>query len=72
MGEPRSMKVNGRLIRGRLRVCKYKVRLELENAQAYLLAAQNDTVHYHNPATLELYLCPGCGYLHIGHGKRRG
>lgn len=59
--------------RSRRKACKYKVKLELENAQAYLLAAQKDTRRYRDPENLELYLC-GCGYLHIGHklGSKKG
>jgi hypothetical protein len=60
--------MNARWRRSRRRACPFKVRLDTENAQAYLLAAQKDTTKYQNPEDLELYLC-GCGYLHIGHKK---
>lgn len=55
-----------RVLRSRLRTCRFKVKLDTENAQQYLLDAQKDTKKYHDPENLELYLCP-CGYLHIGH-----
>lgn len=60
------MKSNSRLMRSRRKACAYKVSLTMENAQEYLLAAQKDTVRYHDPENLELYICP-CGFLHIGH-----
>lgn len=60
------MKVNHRLLRSRRKACKYKIKLDLENAQEYLLAAQKDTDRYKDPQNLELYICP-CGWLHIGH-----
>ncbi len=59
-----------RRFRSQLRSCPWKVRLDPENAQEYLLAAQKDTNRYHDPELLELYLCAGCGYLHIGHKKQ--
>jgi hypothetical protein len=55
-----------RKMRSRRRTCIHKVKLDLTEAPAYLLAAQKDTVKYQNPEDLELYLC-GCGWLHIGH-----
>lgn len=61
------MKVNSRLLRSRRKACPYKIKLDLENAQAYLLAAQKDTVRYHDSENLELYLCNNCNFLHIGH-----
>ena len=61
------MKVNHRLLRSRRKVCQYKVKLDLVDAPEYLLAAQKDTTRYRDPENLELYLCPSCGYLHIGH-----
>jgi hypothetical protein len=61
------MKVNSGRLRSQRRLCKYKVPLELDNAQDYLMAAQKDTNRYKNPEDLELYLCTACGYLHIGH-----
>ena len=62
------MKINSRLLRSRRKACPYKVKLDLLNAQEYLLAAQKDTKRYPNhPEDLELYLCSNCNYLHIGH-----
>ena len=49
--------------------CPFKVKLDLENAQAYLLAAQKDP-KYKDPESLELYVCSECSYLHIGHKPR--
>lgn len=56
-----------KLLKSRARVCQYKVKLSLEEAPAYLLAAQKDTNRYKNPEDLELYLCSACQWLHIGH-----
>lgn len=67
MGKVGTVKINGRLLRSRRRACPYKVKLDLENAQEYLLAAQKDTTRYKNPEDLELYLCSECQFLHIGH-----
>jgi hypothetical protein len=55
--------------RSRRRACPHKVKLSLEGAPAYLLAAQKDTTRYTDPEHLELYLCTECGWLHIGHAK---
>jgi len=60
------MKVNSRLMRSRRRACQWKEKLDIADAQTYLLAAQKDTKRYRNPEDLELYMCP-CGWLHIGH-----
>ena len=63
------MKVNCRLLRSRKRVCRFKHPLTLEEAPAYLLAAQKDPTRYQNPEDLELYLCTECMLMHIGHKK---
>lgn len=57
-----------RVMRARLRSCRFKVDLDLTNAQEYLLAAQKDVGKYRDPENLELYQCP-CGWLHIGHKR---
>lgn len=66
-----SQKVNARVLRSHRIHCPYKVRLTMENAQEYLLAAQKDTKHYKNPENLELYVCTSCSFLHIGHHPRK-
>lgn len=60
--------MSNRLVRSRLRACQFKEKLDLTNAQEYLLAAQKSPDRYRNPEALELYMCP-CGSLHIGHAK---
>lgn len=55
------------LHRSHTRTCPYKIKLDVNNAQEYLLAAQHDASRYKNPEDLNLYLCTACGYLHIGH-----
>lgn len=63
-----------RRLRSNRLTCPYKVKLNLEEAQEYLLAAQKDTTRYKNPEDLELYLCSCCQFLHVGHkpGSKRG
>lgn len=58
-----------RRLKSQRRTCPFKRKLELEDAQQYLLAAQKDTQHYKDPENLELYVCTCCGFLHIGHNK---
>lgn len=52
-------------------LCRWKAKLEPEQAQTYLLAAQKSG-HYHDPETLEVYPCLACGALHIGHHSKNG
>jgi hypothetical protein len=61
------IKLNYRRLRSRRRACAHKIKLSLEEAPAYLLAAQKDTTRYRNPEDLELYICTNCSWLHIGH-----
>lgn len=58
--------MNSRRRRSMRRACPYKAKLDIENAQSYLLAAQKNPAHYRDPENLELYQCE-CGWLHIGH-----
>jgi hypothetical protein len=55
-------------LRSHRTVCPFKIKLDLVNAQEYLLAAQKDHKKYpKHPEDLEIYLCSCCSYLHIGH-----
>jgi hypothetical protein len=71
MGAVGIMSIKTRL-RSHRKNCHRKLRLSLEEAPAYLLAAQKDTTRYHDPENLELYLCMNCQYLHIGHKRDAG
>jgi hypothetical protein len=67
-----SLKVNNKLRRSHRIHCPFKRKLELGDAQDYLLAAQKDHAHYKRPEDLELYICLECHYLHIGHRPKTG
>lgn len=61
---------NHRLLHSHRKSCPYKIKLDVNNAQEYLLAAQKDDKRYKNPEDLNLYLCGACGWLHIGHKRK--